>query len=72
MIAIVVGCCGRSYPYIWKLASFGLVYTRTSGGVLKQQLNDLQHGGRDIPDKGKKVENIMSWEAFLQRLYYYR
>ena len=26
---------------IWKVASFGPVYTRTSGGVLKQQLNDL-------------------------------
>ena len=26
---------------IWKTASFGPVYTRTSGGVLKQQLNDL-------------------------------
>ena len=60
MIAIVVGCCGRSHPGIWKVASFGPVYNRTSGGVLKQQLNDLQHGGRDIPDKGKKVENIMS------------
>ena len=41
MIAIVVGCCGRSHPDIWKVASFGPVYTRASGGVLKQQLNDL-------------------------------
>ena len=38
---------------IRKMASFGPVYTKTIGGILKQQLNDLLHGGRDIPDKAK-------------------
>ena len=51
MIAIVVVVV--EVILIWKMASFGLVYTKTSGGILKQQLNDLLHGGRDIPDKAK-------------------
>ena len=51
MIAIVVVVV--EVILIWKMASFGPVYTKTIGGILKQQLNDLLHGRRDIPDKAK-------------------
>ena len=43
------GCCGRSHPD----TENGKLWTKTIGGILKQQLNDLLHGGRDIPDKAK-------------------